>query len=406
MIKPKLNIVLYVNSFLPSLGGREFVIHYLANAYSKLGHKVRVVGPAGFLKHRHLDFGYPVHRWPTLRGLFSGQVRMTHLYLDAAIWGCDIVHAHNTYPTGYSAARLKRFKNYPLVITPHGADIQTIPEIGYGLMLNPGLKKKIIYALDNAELITAISIKIKEVLIEAGAVEEIVRLVPNGVDVERYNRPVTQNIREWLGLGPEARLIVTIGRYNPRKGQEYIISAMPKILENVHQARLVIVGENTEVLKPLIKELGLEDKVVLTGGIKPSMSILNRAVNLSGNRDEPDYLAELLCSSDLYVSAGTDDNSEGLSLAVLEAMGAKLPIVATDISGNKDVVANGKNGFLVKPSDEGSLAEAIVQVLTQDHIRKDMSNEAYHVALQYDWINIAQRYIDVYHEAIEKRQKN
>ncbi len=396
-----MKVVLYVNSFLPLLGGREFVIHYLADALLTLGHDVRVLGPAGFWKHRHLSFRYPVHRWPTLRGLMPEQVASSQLALDTAIWGCDIIHAHNTYPTGYHAVRTKRMKDIPLVITPHGEDIQTIPEIGYGLMLDPVLNRKIKHALDKAELVTAISNKIKHVLTEAGAAENKIRLIPNGVDIARFNHPASQHIRAWLGVEPAARLIVTIGRYNPRKGQEFLIRAMPRILADEPSARLVIVGDKTEALLPLIKETGLNGKVVLTGGISPSMDILSRTAASSMAPREPDHLAELLCSSELYVSAGTDDNSEGLSLAVLEAMAAGLPVVATNISGNKDVVRHGENGFLVRPSDEGSLADAILQVLKQPDTRGSMRNDARKTAMQYEWINVARRYVDAYQEAID-----
>lgn len=401
-----MKIVLYVNSFLPSLGGREFVIHYLADALLQLGHRVRVLGPAGFWKHRHLRFQYPVHRWPSLRGFMPGQVALSKLALDTALWGCDVIHAHNTYPTGYHAARLKRVKHYPLVITPHGADIQTIPEIGYGLMLDPVVRKKIVYALGKAELVTAISKKIRDVLIEAGTAEAKIRSIPNGVDVPRFSRPVAKDIRAWLGVEPAARLIVTIGRYNPRKGQEFLVRAMPRILAREPRARLVIVGEQTEALRPLIKETGLEDKVVLTGGISPSMAILNRAGAPHEARSEPDYLADLLCSSELYVSAGTDDNSEGLSLAVLESMAAGLPIVATNISGNKDVVVHGENGCLVRPSDEEDLADAISRVLAQPDMQQHMRAEARRTAMQYEWVNIARTYVDAYREAIEIRRSS
>lgn len=396
-----MNIVLYVNSFLPTLGGREFVIHYLADGLLRLGHEVRVVGPAGFRKHRNLRFQYPVHRWPTSRGYLSDAVGTAQLAFDTAIWGADIIHAHNTWPTGYRAARLKRLNDIPLVITPHGADIQTIPGIGYGLMLDPIIRPKIIRALEQGELITAISKKIQSVLMEAGAREDKIRLIPNGVDIARFSRPVRHDIRNWLRVDPGARLIMTIGRYNPRKGQEFLIRAMPEILAVEPLARLVIVGDNTEVLKPLIADLGLAGKVVLTGGISPSMDILNRSEGASGTGVEPDYLSELLCSGELYVSAGTDDNSEGLSLAVLESMAAGLPIIATNISGNRDVVVHGENGCLVRPSDEHALAESIVSVLKQPDMHRRMSEGARRTAMQYEWINIARRYVETYQEAIE-----
>ncbi|MBK9132736.1 MAG: glycosyltransferase family 4 protein [Gammaproteobacteria bacterium] len=397
-----MNIILYVNSFLPTLGGREFVVHYLADALCKLGHQARVVGPAGFWRHRHERFSYPVHRWPTLRGLMSDQVSLAKIALDTALWGADVIHAHNTWPTGYHAIRLRKLRRYPLVITPHGADIQSIPEIGHGLRLDPVVNQKIMYAVKNADIVTAISDNIKSALLDAGAVPERIRMIPNGVDLMRYQRPSTTDIRSWLGVEPDSRLIVTIGRYNPRKGQDYLIRAMPKILAREPRARLVIVGNKTEALAPLIIELGLEKKVVLTGGISPSRAILEAG---SGPTVEPDYLAELLRAGELYVSAGIQNNAEGLSLAVLEAMASGLPIVATAISGNTDVVAHGVNGFLVEPANESILADAIVDVLRQPGVQSEMREKARETAAKYAWVNIARQYLDVYQEAVALARK-
>ena len=70
-MKESLNIVLYVSNFLPKIGGREMVVFHLANALHEMGHKVRVLGPSGFWRNRNVQFDYPVHRWPTLHGLFK-----------------------------------------------------------------------------------------------------------------------------------------------------------------------------------------------------------------------------------------------------------------------------------------------------------------------------------------------
>jgi glycosyltransferase involved in cell wall biosynthesis len=395
-----MNIVLYANSFLPRLGGREFVIHYLANALLQLGHDVRVLGPSGFWKHRHQKLRYPVHRWPTLRGLYSEQIALMHLALDTAIWGCDVIHAHNTYPTGYNTTRLRRLKPYPLVITPHGMDIQSIPELGHGLRLDPVKGQKIASAVKNADLVTAISKNIESALIDAGASTDRIRLISNGVDLSRYTRPLSINIRQWLGIEQDTRLIVTIGRYNPRKGLDYLIRSMPEVLAQDPGVRLVIVGNKTEALLPLIRQLDLDGRVILTGGISPSNDTLMAGINTSVEMHEPDHLAELLRSSEFYVSAGIQNNAEGLSLAVLEAMASGLPVVATSISGNIDVVIDGENGYLVKPADERSLADGMIRILNQAAVRNRMSAAARETALQYSWANVAKKYVESYQEAI------
>jgi glycosyltransferase involved in cell wall biosynthesis len=396
-----LNIVLYVNSFLPNIGGREIVVHYLARALMTLGHQVRVVGPAGWWSRRKVRFEYPLHRWPTLRGLFNEQVQFIKLLLDTSIWGCDVIHAHTTYPSGYIASRLKVIRNLPLVVTPHGEDIHIIPEIGFGQRLDPIQRPKINFALQGAEMLTAISASVEASLLDAGAPQDKIRRVPNGVDIERFQRPIAADVRKWLQLDEKSRLIVTVGNYHPRKGHDTLIRSMPLILAEEPRARLIIVGRNTDTLHPLIRKLDLDDKVKLTGPISfPAIVAEQRRAQSAPH--EPDWLAAIYRSSEMYVSAGVDEGAEGLSLAVLEAMAAGLPVVATNISGNRDIVCHGDNGFLVPPANPSKLAETVLLLLKSNDIKFRLGRKAKEIANQYQWREVAHQYLSVYQEAIER----
>ena len=375
-----MNIALYINSFLPTIGGREIVVHQLALALNALGHKVRVIGPAGCWSHRKVRFDYPVHRWPTLKGLFSEQVEFARLLLDTAIWGCDVIHAHVTYPSGYTAAKLKAIRNYPLVVTPHGEDIHVVPEIGRGLRLNPLLGPKIQQVIQSADMITTTSAGIEASVLDAGGSREKIRRIPNGVDIERFQNPIALDVRKWLKLPSESRLIVTVGNYRLCKGHEVLVQSLPHILAREPHARLIIVGRNNDALLPLIRKLDMSDKVILTGPIKL------------------DWLVSIYCNSDVYVSAGMAEGAEGLSLAMLDAMAAGVPVVATRISGNRDVIDDGENGFLVQPDDPTSLAEGVLRLLSSDDLRNHMGARAREVAGQYRWSEIARQYLMVYHQ--------
>ncbi len=393
-----MKIVLYVNSFLPTIGGREMVVHYLAKAYQKLGHDVRVFGPSGWRENRNRDLGYPVYRYPTVANFFPNQTRLLQLFGDVVCRGCDIIHAHVTYPAGYISAHLKKIKNIPLVITPHGNDIHVIPELGHGLRLDPQKNKKIKYALDNAELLTAISGSVEASLLDAGASAEKIRYIPNGVDIERFSKHAARNIFDWLGVPDSSKLIVTVGGYNRRKGQDVIVRAMPSVLKKEANAILVVVGRNTEALVPLIESLDLAGKVILTGGIAPPIVTGDqRNIQVSGSGDR---LADIYSRSEMYVSAGVAEGAEGLSLAVLEAMASGLPVVASNISGNRDIVVDHENGLLVEPGDHELLAEAILKVFHDEALRKKMKVKARAVAEQYRWQKIAAMYLDIYNEAI------
>ena len=327
-----MNIVLYVNCFLPVIGGREIVVHHLAGALKELGHQVRVVGPAGLWSQRHVRFDYALHRFPTaLGGAFEEQEGLCKLLIDSTLWGCDVIHAHNTCPCGYLAAKLKSIRNLPLVITPHGEDIHVIPEIGYGQRLDPVKRHKIGYALQKAELVTAISDSVEASLLNAGAPRAKIRKVPNGIDEERFRRPVGADIRKWLRMEEDARLIVTVGNYRPCKGHEVLIRSMPFILSREPRARLVIVGKTPASLNALAEKPELQNKVVLTGTIE--FPIPSNGKKAAGKPVEPDWLAGLYQQSEVYVSAGIGEGAEGMSLAMLEAMAAGVPVVASEHIG-------------------------------------------------------------------------
>lgn len=400
-----MKIVLFASSELPAIGGREVVVHYLAKTLKQMGHQVRLTGPAGWWKKRHLKLPYPVHRWPTLRGYFSDQVALARILFDTTIFGADVIHAHGTIPPGFAACQLKRLRNIPVVLTPHGEDIHIIPELDHGLRLNPTKEPKIRFAVQHADILTAISSNIKNSLLEAGADPDKIVMIPNGTDAERFAKPVNVDLYKWLQLEKDAKLVLSVGNYHHRKGYEILFKAMQRVIKEQPLARLIIVGrDKNQKLTGLIDHYKLHGKVILTGSIplpKKVMGISN------GQPDDPekDLLAALYQRSNFYVSAGVGDGAEGLSLALLDALTAKLPVVATNISGNKDIVKDGTSGILVDPGNAQKMSEAIVYLLKNPKIAKDYGKAAYDISRQYHWHSVASRYVEIYQKASGYRAK-
>ena len=415
MKNKKLNIVLYVNSFLPKIGGKQLVVYYLANELHKLGHKVRVVGPSGVIKNKKYKFPFQVHRHTffktgqldlsfsklTRSNKFREMIQFWILRVNVYRFGCDVLHAHTTYPNGYLAVKLSDKTNIPVVITPHGEDIRAIPELGYGLMLEPELKERIKYSLMHAYALTAISENILVDLLNAKAKKEKIRMISNGVDTKRFSTKEFLDVKGRMGIPEGSKLITTIGQYHPRKGHDVLIKAMHIIVKVEQQAKLLLIGKSNESLKQLTRELDLGDCVFFTGEIKhPILKFTNQDSSIQLNQG--DLLASILQDSELYVSAGIDENSEGFSLALLEAMAASLPIVASKISGNKDVVIEGVNGLLVSPGDVEETAQAVLKILSNKKMREKMSTNAKNTASEFEWSKVAKQYESLYRETIEE----
>jgi glycosyltransferase involved in cell wall biosynthesis len=152
----------------------------------------------------------------------------------------------------------------------------------------------------------------------------------------------------------KVKTVLFVGRLIERKGVKYLISAMPKVLDKIN-ARLEIVGSGplSEELKRLIVKLRLE-----------------KNVNLRGRVDDQ-ALADLYRKCDVFVLPSIKDkwgDTEGLGVVLLEAMGFKKPVIASEIGGITDIVKHGQTGLLVKQKNVEGLADAIVKILQDNKL--------------------------------------
>jgi len=168
-------------------------------------------------------------------------------------------------------------------------------------------------------------------------------VIPNGVDVERYTRAVDRDaIRASIGVATDAPLAIVVAKLMTQKGHAVLLDALPSLLERVDTLRVVLVGEG---------ELrgALEERVAAAG--------LTGSVTFAGNRGD---IPQLLAASDLFVLPSL---WEGLPMALLEAMATGLPVVATAVSGTREVIEDGRSGILVPPGDAPALGAAMIEVL-------------------------------------------
>ncbi len=390
-----LNILLYTPSFLPRGGGLEVVNHYLASCLQELGHNVRVVMHGGWRQRNEVEFSYPVTRLPTARGLLGETDRLATLWVVARFHQADVIHAHDTTNTGFVAAKLKRFFPAPLVITPHGEDINTVPEIGYGFMLDDNLRPRIEYAVRNANALTAISHRIEQALKSTSDNKVPVYHIPNGVDNRRFSGPVNPSIRAKYGIPPDARVILTVGHQHQRRGYEHLIRAVANIVPEIPEVFLVLVGRRTESLADECERNGVSSRVLLAGRIMdPAFGTVEE--------DPKDDLADLYREAEVYASASMAEGAEGMSLALLDAMAASKCIVASRISGTQDVLNDGVNGILVEPGDSEDLTRGLRRALTDSNLAQSVRERAGQTARAYDWMDIARRYVAVYESVADR----
>lgn len=190
---------------------------------------------------------------------------------------------------------------------------------------------------------------IRQRLIAEGYNGEKIRVIKNGIDLSRFT-PKTESgkLRQELGLYPTAPVVVVLARLSKVKGIEYFLEAAGAVAKRFEDARFLIVGDLKD--DPAYKS-SLKRQAVRLG--------LGRRVIFAGFRlDVPEILAEA------SISVLPCHTGEGLSNSILESMAAGLPVVATTVGGNPELVDDARTGILVPPRDAGALAGAISLLLS------------------------------------------
>ena len=259
----------------------------------------------------------------------------------------DVVETftHDGNLLGLPLAWLRRV---PVRLATHRGKIEAFPKWRqrlHNLLTNTGM----------ASTLIAVSEQTRQLAIDEGVRPDRITVIPNGVtplDTSSLNRG---ECRAALGLAQEDIFLLSIGRLTYQKGHEYLVQAMSQVIQRFPNARAGICGEGPlhAQLQSQIRELGLSDHVRLLGA---------RA-----------DVSPILGSADIFV---LPSRWEGLSRALMEAMAAGIPVIATRVDGIKDLITDGVHGLLVPSEDPGSLEASILQLLERPQMRKQMGAAA------------------------------
>ena len=183
-----------------------------------------------------------------------------------------------------------------------------------------------------------------------GIPKEKIQVIYNGVDLPKVDVAKEEARRQ---IGISGNIILSAGRLVPWKGFRMLIKLMPQLLQVNQFFRLVIVGDGPDMkmLQSVVHNLGLERKVYLVG------------------RKTLAEVALFYAASDIFV---LNTGYEGFSHQILEAMQAGVPVITTTVGGNREVVTQGENGFLVRYNDEFNLVEAIKALWKQEDLREHL----------------------------------
>jgi glycosyltransferase involved in cell wall biosynthesis len=254
----------------------------------------------------------------------------------------DLIDAHFGYPDGYAAVLLGRWLGVPVTITLRGTESRHAAD--------PVLRPLLLKALLGADRVFAVADALKQVAVSIGVPADKITVVGNGVDTTRFLPVDRAEARAALGLPLDAPVLISVGGLVERKGFHRVIELLPRLRERWPGLVYLIVGgasaegNNRPQLEQQVAQLGLNDTVRFLGSLPP------------------DALKQPLSAADVFVLS---TRNEGWANVFLEAMACGLPVVTTDVGGNREVVDRDSLGFVVPFGDAAALEAALDRALAE-----------------------------------------
>lgn len=341
-MRPQIRVMHILHTL--GIGGLEKGVVNLANKLNSKGFEISICcleasgvfesrlspGVKVFVLHKSkgIDYTLPLR----LAGLFRRERTM-------------IVHTHNVGTYLYGAIAAKLLSRVKLVHGEHGDLLQPSGCRWRDLTI----RRCFSYMTD---MIHTVSADMRHTLIC------MVRVNPrkavailNGVELEKFDKMSVSQCRRTLGIGSNEFVIGTVGRLSPVKNFELLIQVIPELNRAGIYPKVLLVGDGPSRpnLESLAKQYHLAGQVFFLGS----------------RSDVP----ELLNAMDIFVLPSL---SEGLSNSILEAMAAGVPVIASDVGGNSELVLRNETGFLFPPQDKAMLAQRILQLAIDPEKRRRM----------------------------------
>ena len=364
-----MKICCYTDTFFPIVGGAEMVLHNLALQLSRLGDDVHIFAPRFKGKGLVLESPYHVHRYsnPFSKRYMVKKVLLRLAWLHLR-YKFDMLHCHSGYPPGYVGQTFKKWFKVPVVVRPHGSDI--VP--GDRIRRHPKLTRRLKFSLMSADAVVAQGRYLKELILALGVGEANVHIIHNGV-----------NLNEFMNGKPFSHprpYILAVGNLIFRKGFDILLRAYADVVEPKPDLLIAGSGREEEKLKALAQELGVTHQVKFLGFIGGQKKI------------------DLFRSAEFFVCPS---RKEPFANVIIEAMSAGLPVIASSIDGNRELVYHGKNGLLFSSENIFELKSALQQLISNNGLLKQMRSTLPGIAKEFDWPIVARKYRELYLSLID-----
>ncbi|WP_370479806.1 N-acetyl-alpha-D-glucosaminyl L-malate synthase BshA [Tamlana flava] len=374
----KIGIVCY-----PTFGGSGVVATELGLELSKRGHEIHFITYNQPVRLELLSNNvhyhevtvpeYPLfHYQPYELALSSKLVDMVKLHK------IEIVHVHYAIPHAYAAYMAKKMLNeegiyLPIVTTLHGTDITLVGN-------HPFYKPAVTFSINKSDAVTAVSKSLKEDTLRLFDVKNEIHVVPNFIDLEKYNHESYTDCQRAIMAKDDEKIIAHISNLRPVKRVQDVISVFYNIQKEM-PAKLMFIGEGPEKerVEMRCQELGILDQVVFFG--------------------KSNEIDKILRFSDLFLLTS---ETESFGLAALEAMASGVPVISSNTGGIPEVNVHGVSGFLSNVGDVADMTKNALYILSDINRLNQFKANARKEALKFDLHKIVPQYEAIYEDTLAK----
>jgi len=330
---------------------------------------------------RSTDIAFPLDNW-----LFNQSISRASYRIEA-----DVFEAHAV--SGYRFLRTLRKKDRrtPFIQTIHGV---LADEYLQASLSNLSVREKLANyfmrqlsesekeAAQKADVVVTVSnYSLTRIVSLYDISEEKIRVVPNGVDAERFKPNEAGEAKAKYGL-TDKQVVLFVGRLIPRKGLTYLLEAALKVIKENPQTIFMVVGNG-----PLRKFLNVELE---------RLNISRHFMFMGDVRDEE--LPLIYSCADVFALPSIQ---EGQGIALLEAQASTKPVVAFDVSGVREAVVNGTSGLLVEKGNSWALAKVLLDLLSNPSLRQKMGFAGREFVLRnFTWEMCAEKMLKVYKQTL------
>lgn len=346
------------------------IIHYssqLCNAISRINSLTSIV-TAEIADDYLFDRNVVLYRvpWPH-RILSPKSLRFDVLVRHMMNIKPDVIHITLPHPWIIPSMLFFKLQRIAVVGTLH--DVKNHPGDWSPFLMGLSME----FLKRTSDILIVHGTSLKKDLVKSGVSENKIKVIPHG-DYEFFTEFKKKDLNE-------TKSILFFGRILKYKGLEYLLGAIPLILKECPDAKFVIAGEgDMSAYGEMIEKL------------RPCLEIHNIFI---ADRNVADFFQK----TRLVVLPYTEASQSGI---IHIAYAFKKPVVATNIGAMPEIIEHGKTGLIVPPRDINALAEAIIRLLKDDALRKEMGEKAYKkMKVEMSWDKIAEKTIEVYKEAIE-----